>query len=260
MNSEDINGVTALFFAAREGKLQAVTTLVARKANVNKQDKKRQTALLMAKKMNKQDVIKFLLDNGATPLKEPAVEKEKPQKKGGSKKKVPDKNAPKKYVLTVYKDGVWRPLNDDEMQSFMELNKEVAVYLQDPSKLEQMKLPPVSQAAQIFDHWDKAAKKILGHLSKQHGAFHFQQPVDAEALRIPDYHTIIKNPMDLGTIKQKLTNSAYSKCKEFCADVELVFSNCITYNGEASEFGVLAKNLREEYKRQCQLLSLDYYM
>lgn len=261
VNIEDNKGETALFYAAREGKIQAVASMIARKANVNKQDKKKQTALQMAKKMNRQDVMKLLIENGAMPLKEPvSVEKEKPIKKGGSKKKQPDKNAPKKYVLTVYKDGVWRPLNEEEMAGFMETHKEVAVYLNDPSQLEQMKLPPVSQSAQIFDHWDKAAKRIITHLWKQHGAMHFHQPVDAEALRIPDYHTIIKNPMDLGTIKQKLATSAYTKCKEFTADVELVFNNCIAYNGETSEFGVLAKNLREEYKRQCQLLSLDYYM
>ena len=31
----------------------------------------------------------------------------------------------------------------------------------------------------------------------------FHAPVDAEALGIPDYHTVITAPMDLGTVKAK---------------------------------------------------------
>lgn len=142
----------------------------------------------------------------------------------------------------------------------MQKNNEVASYLQNPDLINQMKLPPVSEAAQIFDHWDKAAKKILTHLWKHQGAWHFHVAVDAEKLCIPDYHEIIKNPMDFGTIKEKLATSSYTKCQEFCNDVELVFSNCIRYNGESSDFGILAKKLRDEFKNQCQLLSLDYYM
>lgn len=206
-------------------------------------------------------MVQLLLESGATPTKEPVVEKPKTSKKGaGSKKKQPDKAAPKKYVLTLYKEGIWRPVNEVELKEFMEKNKEVAAFLQNPELLNSLKLPPVSEAAQIYDHWDKAAKRILAHLWKQQGAWHFHQPVDAEKLNIPDYPEIIKSPMDFGTIKQKLNNSSYSKCKEFCVDMELVFSNCIRYNGEASDFGVLAKNLREEYKKQIQFLSLDYYM
>jgi len=200
------------------------------------------------------------MKHGATPLKEPTVEKEKSSKKSGGKKKLPDKSSSKKYVLTLYKDGVWRPLNPEELKEFMEANKEVAAYLKNPDLINSLKLPSVSQTATIYDHWDKAAKRILTHLCKQQGAWHFNEPVNPEALHIPDYFQIIKKPMDLGTIKQKIATCAYTRCKEFVSDVELVFNNCILYNGENSDFGVLAKNLKEEFKKQCQLLSLDYYM
>lgn len=160
----------------------------------------------------------------------------------------------------MYKDGIWRSLNADEMRDFLEKNKEAAQYLKNPALLSNLKVPSVSPAVLIFDHWDKAAKKIMGHLWKAQGAWHFHQPVDPVAFHIPDYPEVIKNPMDFGTIKQKLGTCAYAKCKDFIADVELVFSNCIAYNGETSDFGVLSKNLREEFKKQCQLHSLDYYM
>lgn len=66
---------------------------------------------------------------------------------------------------------------------------------------------------------------------KNHSAWIFNQPVDAEKLGIPDYHDIIKIPMDFLTIKEKLKKHGYYKIEEFILDVQLVFSNCIKYNG-----------------------------
>jgi len=37
--------------------------------------------------------------------------------------------------------------------------------------------------------------------------------------------------MDFGTIKQKLSTNLYKDFDSFNEDVELVFSNCILYNG-----------------------------
>jgi hypothetical protein len=47
---------------------------------------------------------------------------------------------------------------------------------------------------------------------------------------VPDYHDIIKIPMDLQTIKQKIDLGKYSNKEEFETDVRLVFSNAKTYN------------------------------
>lgn len=202
----------------------------------------------------------WLLEHGATALKEPAPEA-KQSKKGGAagKKKQADRTSAKRYILTKYKDGIWAPLSSEEMLEFLSKNASVAEYLKKPEMLGSLVIPPVSSAAPIYDHWDKAAKRIIGHMWKLGGAWHFHQPVDPDYLKIPDYPQIIKEPMDFGTIKQKLAGSAYGKCQEFVHDMELVFRNCIEYNGEASEFGILAKNLREEFHKQCQLLSLDFY-
>lgn len=65
----------------------------------------------------------------------------------------------------------------------------------------------------------------------------FSEAVDAEALKIPDYHTIVKNPMDFGTIKLKLKEHRYTKIEDFIDDMELVFYNCKLYNGVESEVG-----------------------
>jgi len=71
---------------------------------------------------------------------------------------------------------------------------------------------------------------IIEQLMDHKFARPFSQPVDHVLLRIPDYPVIVKNPMDLGTIKNKLISGKYKVVNEFLDDVELVWSNCYLYN------------------------------
>ena len=184
--------------------------------------------------------------------------KEKSDKK--NKKKQVDKNEPQKYSLTIFKDGTWQPATPEELKELIGVNKEIEKYLRNPELVNELHGPDVPSNVTIYDHWDKAAKRIMTHLWREQGAWNFHEPVNAEAMNLLDYHQIISNPMDFGTIKQKLSNGSYRKCKEFIDDVELVFSNCVRYNGETSEFGVLSRRLDAEFKKQCQILFMDYYM
>lgn len=75
---------------------------------------------------------------------------------------------------------------------------------------------------------------IMGELAKPKYAAlvqPFAVPVDPVALNIPDYHSVIKKPMDLRTVKEKLDNGQYENAKEFEADIRLIFQNCAKYNG-----------------------------
>ncbi|CAO3610221.1 unnamed protein product [Mucor hiemalis] len=58
----------------------------------------------------------------------------------------------------------------------------------------------------------------------------FLLPVDPIALNIPDYPTIVKHPMDLSTIENKLLNDEYKGPSQFQQDVKLMFDNCYLYN------------------------------
>uniref|UniRef100_A0A2K6FLY5 Tripartite motif containing 24 n=1 Tax=Propithecus coquereli TaxID=379532 RepID=A0A2K6FLY5_PROCO len=76
----------------------------------------------------------------------------------------------------------------------------------------------------------------------------FQDPVP---LTVPDYYRIIKNPMDLSTIKKKLQEdySMYSKPEEFVADFRLIFQNCAEFNepdSEVANAGIKLENYFEE--------------
>lgn len=73
----------------------------------------------------------------------------------------------------------------------------------------------------------------------------FQTPVDAMKLNIPDYHKIIKHPMDFGTIKKRLDNNYYWSAKECIKDFNTVFTNCYVYNKAGEDIVVMAQTLEK---------------
>ncbi|XP_059484589.1 bromodomain-containing protein 2 isoform X2 [Neocloeon triangulifer] len=96
----------------------------------------------------------------------------------------------------------------------------------------------------------KACNDILKELfSKKHSAhaWPFYKPVDAELLGLHDYHDIIKKPMDLGTVKQKMDNREYRSAAEFAADVRLIFTNCYKYNPPDHDVVTMARKLQDVF-------------
>lgn len=56
----------------------------------------------------------------------------------------------------------------------------------------------------------------------------------------PGYSTVIKNSMDLSTMKKKLHK--YSNILEFEQDLKLMFDNCRKFNGDNSLFSSVSIN------------------
>ncbi|CAL0306485.1 unnamed protein product [Lupinus luteus] len=91
---------------------------------------------------------------------------------------------------------------------------------------------------------------VLKSIMTQKYSWIFNKPVDPIALKIPDYFTIISQPMDLGTIKTKLEKNVYFGIEEFAADVRLTFSNAMTYNPHSNDVHLMAKNLNTLFERK----------
>ncbi|XP_072548952.1 nucleosome-remodeling factor subunit BPTF isoform X3 [Salminus brasiliensis] len=77
-------------------------------------------------------------------------------------------------------------------------------------------------------------KRILRSLQAHKMAWPFLEPVDPNDA--PDYYGVIKEPMDLSTIEQKIQKRFYSKLTEFVADMTKIFDNCRYYNPSDSPF------------------------
>ena len=88
-------------------------------------------------------------------------------------------------------------------------------------------------------------KKTNAHLN-----WPFMIPVDPVALNIPDYFDVIKQPMDLGTIRKKLDTGMYTRPEQFESDVRLVFSNCYTYNPPESDVTKMARELESIFEQK----------
>lgn len=88
---------------------------------------------------------------------------------------------------------------------------------------------------------------IMKQLKRHRDAPAFLNPVDPVLLKIPDYPLVVKNPMDLSTVDQKLNNVEYDSVDDFVRDVNLIFSNCYLYNGRESPVSICASNLESAF-------------
>ncbi|KAF4092694.1 hypothetical protein AMELA_G00023820 [Ameiurus melas] len=77
-------------------------------------------------------------------------------------------------------------------------------------------------------------KRILRSLQTHKMAWPFLEPVDPNDA--PDYYGVIKEPMDLSTMEQRVQKRFYSKLTEFVADMTKIFDNCRYYNPSDSPF------------------------
>lgn len=96
----------------------------------------------------------------------------------------------------------------------------------------------------------ETALLMLNLLSKYKEADPFRQPVDWLALGIPDYPDVIKQPMDLRTVREKVRSGAYSSMHEWRADMALIWSNCRKYNGDVHHFTKMAEKLEAAMERR----------
>jgi len=99
---------------------------------------------------------------------------------------------------------------------------------------------------------------ILRFLLMHEHAWVFSEPVDPDLLNIPDYFDVIHNPMDLGTIEQRLLGRKYRTVEAFKSDIILTFENALQYNQDGTEVHKMANELKAACLHEfCQVFSSD---
>lgn len=112
----------------------------------------------------------------------------------------------------------------------------------DPAAGVEPKVSPALSKEQL-----KYCATVLKGLKRHPQSPPFQQPVDPVALNIPDYFTVIKEPMDLSTVTKKLEGGEYKDADAFIADVRLMLNNCFTYNHPDSQVAKMGRSLEKYF-------------
>lgn len=93
--------------------------------------------------------------------------------------------------------------------------------------------------------------KITNDIFDNKVSFHFREPVASQ-----EYKNLIKNPMDLGTIKKKIKSNQYSGFDSWKHDMDLIYSNAVEFNGEHSEMAGIALYLKKKTDKMVKYLEL----
>ncbi|XP_047160971.1 transcription factor GTE7-like [Vigna umbellata] len=94
----------------------------------------------------------------------------------------------------------------------------------------------------------KGCSQVLQKLMKHKHGWIFNVPVDAVGMGLHDYYDIIKQPMDLGTVKSNLSKNKYSTPSDFASDVRLTFNNALTYNPKGHDVYTMAEQLLSRFE------------
>ena len=92
--------------------------------------------------------------------------------------------------------------------------------------------------------------KGVQNLRRNKNAAAFSAPVDIVALNIPNYPDIVKKPMDLRTMEEKLKSGVYNAVGEFVADFNQIVENTVAFNGPEHPVTISARTLKESFDKQ----------
>ena len=84
----------------------------------------------------------------------------------------------------------------------------------------------------------------------------FLYPVDGKIF--PEYYQIIKHPMDLSTLKEKIPS--YETKEDFLDDAALIASNCATFNAPESAIVEAANNIVAEIKELVTVIIYPFFL
>uniref|UniRef100_W8B2J0 Bromodomain adjacent to zinc finger domain protein 2B n=5 Tax=Ceratitis capitata TaxID=7213 RepID=W8B2J0_CERCA len=89
-------------------------------------------------------------------------------------------------------------------------------------------------------------KTLLGEMELHEDSWPFLLPVNTK--QFPTYRKIIKNPMDLSTIKKRVHDLTYKSREDFCVDVRQIFDNCEMFNEDDSPVGKAGHGMRKFFE------------
>ncbi|VDK85720.1 unnamed protein product [Litomosoides sigmodontis] len=91
-------------------------------------------------------------------------------------------------------------------------------------------------------------RRVLNSLKDHRTSWPFREAVDQNDH--PNYYSIIKKPMDLSIVEEKLNRYAYHSLKEFTADITQIFDNARIFNPKDSAIYQCADILEKQFRER----------
>ncbi|KAJ3092278.1 hypothetical protein HK102_009089 [Quaeritorhiza haematococci] len=167
---------------------------------------------------------------------------ERPRSNRGPAGKSPASQQPNSASRTSSKEPKSSSMNSSQVQS---------TRLSAPSVIAPAGTPLAQQQLKF------CLNQIIKSLKRLKDAGPFLYPVDPVALGIPTYFSIIKHPMDLSTVQSKLEKGEYPTVQEFIDDMELMFNNCLKFNGPGAPVTLLGQSLQRSFRKWLEKVPIE---
>jgi ankyrin repeat protein len=251
--SVDHHGQTPLHYAASNNRPEVISVLLRYGWALEVVDTCRGwTPLMWAAEKGHMEALRCLIENGSgansiTRARQLVIDEWKKARDGNTKSLLeqcrkfldgrtrPEPEAPsskrQKYLLvrcdTANPDSIW-DCTEEDLREFEKLFPNCALWANPPSdEVTSSKLRPARGAGK---EWTKQASHALRELSANPMAGEFKVKMNNPAsLGLHDYLDVVAKPMDLNSIQGNLKAHRYQTLKQFCDDVDIVFSNCLDY-------------------------------
>ncbi|KAF1777742.1 Ubiquitin specific protease domain [Phytophthora cactorum] len=103
-----------------------------------------------------------------------------------------------------------------------------------------------SRSRMPVEHVNNALEMVVQRLLEMPESEIFREPVDANTVQ--NYYQIVKQPMDLSTIRRKIEAKEYDSMREFVKDLELIVNNSRIFNGDPTK-SVITANAQKVLRR-----------
>uniref|UniRef100_A0A4W5RCH2 Bromodomain adjacent to zinc finger domain protein 1A n=1 Tax=Hucho hucho TaxID=62062 RepID=A0A4W5RCH2_9TELE len=103
-------------------------------------------------------------------------------------------------------------------------------------------------------HELSACEQLTVELVRHEDSWPFMKLVSRT--QVPDYFDIIKKPIALSTIREKVNNCAYKTATAYIEDVELMFANCLQYNPQHTNEAKAGTRLQAFFNSEISNLGL----
>lgn len=154
-----------------------------------------------------------------------------------------------KKINYIHKITVLKCLRDKIFSKMKDVND--FHILRDPSLnngLEDMKIDPSFRDARMRSKEDFLVDFLyflISSLQSHPSAWPFLEPVSEKD--VPDYLNVIKFPMDMSLMMNKIKDGKYGSLGEFKNDIYLICDNCFTYNSPETQYYKCAENIKKYF-------------